>query len=203
MKYLFLFLFLFSLHPTVNSQTLDITILKDINLNRNKKLDNTFEFISNSIFPISIGIPIGTICVGMIKHDSVIKQKGKLIGASLILATGIAYGLKYAVNRNRPYITYPFLENVTTENSPSFPSGHSSDAFATATSLSLAFSKWYVIAPSYLWACSVAYSRMDLGVHYPSDVMVGAIIGAGSSFLCFKANKWLQHKKSVRRIEGN
>jgi membrane-associated phospholipid phosphatase len=79
--------------------------------------------------------------------------------------------------------------------SPSFPSGHTSDAFATATSLSIAFPKWYVIAPSFLWACSVGYSRMDLGVHYPSDVMAGAIIGAGSAYLCYKANRWIQKRR--------
>jgi membrane-associated phospholipid phosphatase len=177
------------------AQNIDIDILKNINLNRNRKLDNTFIVISQSITPVSIGVPLGVYCAGLIKHDSVLKNKAATIAASLLVSGAITFGLKYAVHRPRPFVTYPFIEKRAIAGSLSFPSGHTSDAFATATSLSLAFPKWYVIAPSFLWACSVGYSRMDLGVHYPSDVLAGAIIGAGSSFLCYRANKWLHNRK--------
>lgn len=195
MKYIFLFFI--SLNLTVSAQNTDIDILKSINLNRNKKLDNTFIFVSNSIVPVSVGVPLGVIGVGFLKQDSTIKNKGVYIGASLLVAAGITTGLKYSVKRERPFVTYPVIDKVMNAGSPSFPSGHTSDAFATATSISLAFPKWYIIAPSFAWACSVGYSRMDLGVHYPSDVLAGAAIGAGTSYLCFKANKWLheRHRK--------
>lgn len=196
MKYIFLFFI--SLNLTVSAQNTDIDILKSINLNRNKKLDNTFIFISNSIVPMSIGVPLGVIGMGFLKQDSTIKNKGVYIGASLVIAAGITTGLKYSVKRERPFVTYPVIDKVMNAGSPSFPSGHTSDAFATATSLSLAFPKWYIIAPSFVWAGSVGYSRMDLGVHYPSDVLAGAAIGAGTSYLCYIANKWLHerhHKK--------
>jgi membrane-associated phospholipid phosphatase len=65
-------------------------------------------------------------------------------------------------------------------------------AFATATSLSLAYPKWYVIVPSFAYAGTVAYSRMHLGVHYPSDVAAGAVIGAGCAYLTFLIGKALQ-----------
>lgn len=195
MKYIFLFFI--SLNLNISAQNTDIDILKSINLNRNKKLDNTFIFISNSIVPVSVGVPIGVIGVGFLKQDSTIKNKGVYIGASLLIAAGITTGLKYSVKRERPFVTYPVIDKVMNAGSPSFPSGHTSDAFATATSLSLAFPKWYIVAPSFVWAGSVGYSRMDLGVHYPSDVLAGAAIGAGTSYLCYKANKWLheQHRK--------
>jgi undecaprenyl-diphosphatase len=57
--------------------------------------------------------------------------------------------------------------------------------------LSLAWPKWYIIVPTYTWAGTVAYSRMDLGVHYPSDVLIGALVGAGSAWLCHEVNKKL------------
>lgn len=195
MKYIFLFFI--SLNLNISAQNTDIDILKSINLNRNKKLDNTFIFVSNSIVPVSVGVPLGVIGVGFLKQDSTIKNKGVYIGVSLVIAAGITTGLKYSVKRERPFVTYPVIDKVMNAGSPSFPSGHTSDAFATATSLSLAFPKWYIIAPSFVWACSVGYSRMDLGVHYPSDVLAGAAIGAGTSYLCFKANKWLheRHRK--------
>ena len=103
--------------------------------------------------------------------------------------------MKYIINRERPYITYPYLEKASDGGSPSFPSGHTEAAFATATSLSLAFPKWYVIAPSYIYAGSVGYSRMHLGVHYPSDVLAGALVGTTSSYFTYRANKWLKGKK--------
>ncbi len=195
MKYFFIF-FIF-LNFSVNAQNADINLLKNINLNRNKNLDNTFKTISNSVAPAIIIVPVGVLGFGLIKHDSTIKNKGIFIGASLAITAGITIGLKYSINRPRPYVTYPSLDNVAYQADPSFPSGHTSFAFSTATSFSIAFPKWYVIAPSFLWACSVGYSRMDLGVHYPSDVLAGAAIGAGTTYLCYKANKWLhdRHRK--------
>jgi membrane-associated phospholipid phosphatase len=192
MKYFFIFITVFSI--SASAQNADINILKSINGNRNKNLDNTFIALSNSVAPTSIIVPLGVIGVGLIQHDSTLKNKGIVIAASLVLAAGITTSLKYGVNRTRPFVTYPFIDKAMNAGSPSFPSGHTSDAFATATSVSLAFPKWYVITPSFLWACSVGYSRMDLGVHYPTDVAAGAIIGAGTSYLCYEANKWLHHR---------
>jgi membrane-associated phospholipid phosphatase len=195
-KICFIFL-LFIVNASIIAQNIDIDILKNINLNRNKNLDKTFITISQSITPVSIAVPLGVYVAGLIKHDSILKDKSAFIGVSLLLSAGITFGLKYAINRPRPFITYPFIDKRMNAGGPSFPSGHTSDAFATATSLSLAFPKWYIITPSFLWACAVGYSRMDLGVHYPSDVLAGAIIGASSSYLCYKANHWLhKHKYS-------
>ena len=195
MKY-FYFVFIF-LSSNVFSQNVDINILKNINLHRNKNLDNNFINLSNTVAPASIIVPIGLIGAGFLMQDSTLKNKSLVIGASITLTLGLTAGLKFATNRTRPYITYPILDNVVDENTPSFPSGHTSMAFSTATSLSLAFPKWYIIAPTYLWAGAVSYSRMHLGVHYPTDVLGGAIIGAGTSYLCYKANEWLHlpHRK--------
>ena len=198
MKRIFFFLFLFSMCFSAFAQNTDIDILRKINLGRNKKLDNTFVFISNSTAPLSILTPISVFCVGYVKHDSLLKNKGLYIAASMLVAAGITTGLKYSINRPRPFVTYPDIEKAATAGSKSFPSGHTSDAFATATSLSLAFPKWYVIAPSFVWACTVGYSRMDLGVHYPSDVLAGAVLGAGSAFVCYKANQWLHNRKQKK-----
>ena len=79
------------------------------------------------------------------------------------------------------------------------PSGHTSSVFATATSLSMAYPKWYVVVPSFVWAGSVGYSRMHLGVHYPSDVIIGALVGSGSAILTRKANQWLNSKRHTRQ----
>ena len=64
-----------------------------------------------------------------------------------------------------------------------------------------AVSKWYVAMPAYAWAGAVGYSRMHLGVHYPSDVLMGAIIGSGSAYLCFKGQQWLIKKRMSNNVE--
>lgn len=189
-----LFFALLLLSFTTYSQNLDIRILRQINEHRNEHLDSTFKTISSSVSPISIGAPILIFGTGLIENNQELKQKGLMIGASFLATTVFANALKHAVNRARPFETYPDIQKLSAGGSSSFPSGHTSDAFSTATSLSLAFPKWYVIAPSYVYASVVGYSRMHLGVHYPSDVLAGAIVGAGSAFLCYKAQKWINHR---------
>jgi membrane-associated phospholipid phosphatase len=204
MKQILLFLLLL-LSAAAYSQNLDIRILRQINEHRNEHLDGTFKTISSSVSPISIGTPILIFGTGLIKKDQELKQKGLMIGASFLATTVFATTLKHAVNRARPFETYPDIQKLSAGGSSSFPSGHTSDAFSTATSLSLAFPKWYVIAPSYIYASTVGYSRMHLGVHYPSDVLAGAIVGAGSAFLCYKAQKWINHRnrKIISKPIGN
>lgn len=178
------------------SQSFDIQNLREINVERNKSLDPTFKTITNSASPISIAAPIVVFSIGLINNDADLKKKGIFIGETFLVNAFITTALKYSVNRARPATTYSDIEKVTSGGSGSFPSGHTSESFATAASLSLAFPKWYVIAPSFIWASAVGYSRMDLGVHYPSDVAAGAIVGAGSAYLSYKLNKWINKKKN-------
>ena len=171
------------------AQNLDIDLLRKINVERNTALDPTFKFVTNSVSPIGIAAPLIVTSIGYLEKNKNLQNKGLYIGGTLLTSAVITTTLKYSVQRDRPFVTYPDIQKLTSAGSPSFPSGHTSEAFATATSLSLAFPKWYVIAPSFLWASAAGYSRMHLGVHYPSDVLVGALIGSGSAWLCHELNK--------------
>ncbi|AFK02179.1 phosphoesterase PA-phosphatase related protein [Emticicia oligotrophica DSM 17448] len=180
----------------LSAQNFDIDILKNINQNRNTNFDKPLNLISKSVYPLSVALPISLLGTGFITKDKNLQRQGITSLASLAISMGTTYTLKKIINRNRPYITYPTLiQPYYIENDPAFPSGHTTAAFSTATSLSLTFKKWYVVVPAYTWAGAVAYSRLHLGVHYPSDVLAGAAIGAGSAWLCYKANRWLQRKK--------
>ena len=188
-----LFILALFLSWNASSQNWDIDLLKEINLERNQSLDPTFKFITNSVSPISLGAPIAVLGLGMIQKDSSLKSKGIFMVESLCVNAFTTTALKLAFKRDRPFVTYPYLDKQADAGSYSFPSGHTSSAFEFATSMSLAFPKWYVIAPSYVYACAAGYSRMHLGVHYPSDVLAGAIVGAGSAVL----SNYLQRKISV------
>jgi membrane-associated phospholipid phosphatase len=131
--------------------------------------------------------------VGLASHDDELLRNAAVMAAGTAVAYGVALGFKYTVKRDRPFVTYPddFADKTGHDysDSYSFPSGHSTTAFATATDSRL--SKWYIV-PSYAYAGTVAYSRMHLGVHYPSDVLTGALIGSGCAVLSHFVNKKLQ-----------
>jgi membrane-associated phospholipid phosphatase len=179
----------------VFSQNIDIELLRLINSPEVLPSDNFWRFVSNSEIWVGLGIPAGIGTAGLIKKDDKMIRSACVILAAEAITSGISTALKYSVNRERPYITYPDITKKSSAGSPSFPSGHTSNAFATATSLSLEFPKWYIIVPSYTWAGCVGYSRMHLGVHYPSDVLAGAVIGSGCAWLTHVVNKKLNSKR--------
>jgi undecaprenyl-diphosphatase len=187
----FAFTFFFLLFSVSgNAQNWDINLLKSINPTAPNSV--VWRGFTSSVSPVIIGVPVGMYLVNSINHN----EKGKVdaihIAGSIAATLVITQGLKYAINRNRPYITYPLLVHPydNSETDKSFPSQHTSFAFATATSLSMHYRKWYVVVPAFGWATMVGYSRLYLGEHYPSDVIAGAAIGAGSAFL----SEWLTKK---------
>ncbi|HQE12891.1 MAG TPA: phosphatase PAP2 family protein [Flavipsychrobacter sp.] len=182
------------------AQQLDLTIYDQIHANRNTSLDGSMNVISQTNYPIALALPLGQLIYSVFKHDEKsILTAAQTIGG-LVFTTAITYGLKYSVQRERPYIAHPQYTPYEYDKSPSMPSGHTSFAFATATCLSLEYKKWYVVVPAYLYAGAVGYSRIHLGAHYPSDVLVGALVGAGSSFASYKISNWL-HKKWEKRTK--
>ncbi len=100
--------------------------------------------------------------------------------------------LKNFINEARPSVfeglkTYPyFIENITLHNFHGFPSGHTASAFAVACMFAFNSKSKTITALGLLITASlVGYSRVYLGEHFISDVMVGSVIGVFSSLLCW------------------
>ncbi|MDO9152590.1 MAG: phosphatase PAP2 family protein [Paludibacter sp.] len=176
----------------VSAQNTELKILNSINGGDTEFLRGYSRVISNTTAAVGISVPIVLGVAAFVEKDEDLLKSAFCVGVSLCINTGMTYTLKQAVKRPRPAVAYPgYIIPFEEIHSYSMPSGHTSFAFATATALSLKNPKWYVIAPSYLWACSVGYSRMNLGVHYPTDVLAGALLGAGSAWLTYQFNDWL------------
>ena len=187
--------------PKIQAQNGELRCLKS--LNQIESTHGFSEFVSNTTVALGAAVPLSMGTLAIIQQDDDLLKKSIYVGTSLAIDFAATYALKYAVNRPRPYITYPYeIHAVAFESSASFPSGHTSFAFATATSLSIAYPKWYVIVPTYAWACPVGYSRMNLGVHYPTDVLAGAALGAGSAWLSWKINQWYWKKRENKKLIG-
>jgi membrane-associated phospholipid phosphatase len=100
--------------------------------------------------------------------------------ASIAVASGgVNLGVKLLSRRARPdRADVPEARQIRMPISTSFPSGHSASAFAFATAAghgAVAFD-----LPLRVLAAAVAYSRVHTGVHYPGDVLVGALIGGAA-----------------------
>ena len=171
------------------AQNWDINTVKTIN---DWNIHDLSRGISHSGVILPVGVPTAMGIYALIQKDQALLKDAIYIGTSVIEALSLTYGLKYTINRQRPYEKYlDKIRPIEPEDSPSFPSGHTTAAFSLATSLSITYPKWYVIAPSAIWACGVGLARINQGVHYPSDVLTGAAIGVGCAFVNVYVNRWL------------
>ena len=96
--------------------------------------------------------------------------------------------IKNVVQRPRPYDMIPELNSILGEVAEwSFPSGHTCSSFACATALTLAFGKngaW-----AFIPASLIAVSRIYAGVHYPTDILGGMLVGTLLAILLFNVIK--------------
>ena len=187
----------------ISAQNADIKLLKSINSNPSTVLRGYSRFVSNTTTGFALAAPVAMGAVALINKNDELLKNAIYVSAALGVDGVLTYSAKKVFHRQRPYLVYPnVIVAYDIEKSMSFPSGHTSMAFTTATALSLSYPKWYVIAPGYFWACSVGYSRMNLGVHYPSDVLAGAVLGAGSAYVTYKINEWFWKKHENKKLIG-
>lgn len=110
-----------------------------------------------------------------------IRQSTRAITAWLLAAvvaqSALVSTLKVLVGRVRPCDALGWCAPlVPSPGGASFPSGHAAGSFAFAAFVALRAPRWAL--PAFVWAVLVAWSRCVLGVHYPSDVFAGALLGS-------------------------
>ncbi len=129
------------------------------------------------------------------------------LALALLLGGMVVNGLKELIQRPRPVAEFASLITAgkvhvhvvgAALTGNSFPSGHTQVAFSAATYLSLALPRFCL--PFILLATGVAVSRISMGVHFPLDVMAGALIGAVTGWGGWRIKGIVQ--KRARRSEA-
>lgn len=185
-------LFIILISSSSSAQNADINLLRTFNAREMPMWDKTMKGVSFSVYP-AMPLTVGGIWLhGYVNKDKEMMRNGYKAAFAIGLAEGLSYGVKLAVRRERPFVTYPDITQRDHVGPLSFPSGHTTGAFACATALTLSTKKWEVAIPAYAYAGFVGYSRMRLGVHYPSDVLGGILVGIGSGLLTWQIDKWIR-----------
>lgn len=156
----------------------DVGIMYLLNGNRWESSDVFWIWLSKTSFYVSVLIPLGMFLISKRKNLPGLKRRSYLLMISWAASVIILNILKHTINRPRPFRVLEGIEKLSAGGSPSFPSGHTIEAFTVVMTVILLVvgPKWFR-ALLLLWALMVAYSRICLGVHYPSDVLAGAGLG--------------------------
>jgi undecaprenyl-diphosphatase len=148
----------------------DTALFLEICNNRISAIESFFVLWTNGGTPIFIILIIIFLWLKGEKRPAIYLALGLVVDAILV------YTLKTMIHRPRPYEVLPITPLELVDNFRSLPSGHTSRAFLSAMILSKFYSKYMVVF--FVIAASIGLSRVYIGVHYPLDVIVGAITGS-------------------------
>ena len=151
----------------------------------NDGMDNSvFNFIMPILTNFGNLIAWSLVCVLIFIFGGQYGKKVAIIGLlALFLNSAAILALKYIVAEPRPFLVLSHVHLLTTENDYSFPSGHATASFAGAVAIGKKYSfiikgkTHKLIYPLLAFAAIIGFSRVYVGVHYPLDVIFGAVIG--------------------------
>jgi len=184
-----------SLFNSLNS--IDYNLLIQIHsLTQNSFLDSVMPYISAMGDMGAIWILFSLILLANKKYRMV----GIMCLAALLLTATIGEGvLKNLMQRPRPFVLYPSIQPIIPKPpSFSFPSGHTASSFAAAWIISRNLKKAALAA--YILAAAIAFSRLYLMVHYPSDILGGILLGTVCAVCAEALLKKYWTKKGLKQI---
>lgn len=147
------------------------------------------------------------ICILIFVFGGKFGRRVALLGLiALFLSNVLIIFLKYLVAEPRPFLALPHVDLLAPASDSSFPSGHTASSFATALVIGLkyywrpnGYNRW-LIYPLLIFAIMVGISRVYVGVHYPYDVICGAILGIICALLVLKYGDSMLESRIARFI---
>lgn len=160
-------------------------------------LDAAMTVVSSSAFRL--------IALAMVALPLLARRRTRAAGVAVIAAVAaseLAVPLvKLVFARPRPFMVDASVALIVPEPGGwSFPSGHAASAFAAAGALavSLGRARWKLWLPAVLVAGLIAFSRLYLFVHWPTDVVAGAVLGLAVGALAARAARWAARRRGHR-----
>ncbi|SFH08957.1 phosphatase PAP2 family protein [Pontibacter chinhatensis] len=181
LQHLLLYLFVSTITDTF--QAMDLATLEALNSSRITDLDILLLALTMSAYGLGAVVPVALYLLGHVRKSAALRLKAFQYLLAMCLMVGVIGALKYTVNRTRPFVGHNSIERIAEASSPSFPSGHTAFAFTAAVALALMFRNAPLRVTVLAWAVLVAYSRLALGVHYPSDVLASILIGTTAAIV--------------------
>ncbi len=177
-------------------QNVDETVLRWIASNLRVEWLNPilvfYTFLGNGGW-IFIAISVALVFFRETRRAGTSSLTAMLLG---LLVTNLT--IKPLVARPRPWIAMEVFTTLVTSNDlNSFPSGHTCAAFAFATALCIVLPQRWAKATAMIAAALMGFSRLYVGVHFPSDVLAGAVIGV----ICGLVGAWI-NKQAFRQLSN-
>jgi membrane-associated phospholipid phosphatase len=171
----------------------EVEIIKWLQEHRSSFLDKLFELIT------MFGEEMIMILVLGLVYWSIKKDAGKRLAIIVFISMGINSLLKVMISRLRPFQVDSSIVNLRPETSQSYsmPSGHTQSSSTLFFGLASLFKKKSLWVFAITITVLVGISRMYIGVHYLSDVIVGGLLGL---FMGIFLNIWLQKIKNLSKI---
>lgn len=168
---------------------LDLTLLFSLNSLAGKSnwLDSLIIFLAEYL-PYLVFLSIIFFLWSYRLSRKLQKQILLTLAFGLILSLGVTSFCRFLWPRPRPFLSFP-INNLLTENSSSFPSRHATIFFALATIVFSFQKKWGL--GLFLAAFLISLARVAAGIHYPSDILGGLIIGFLIGYLSFYSLRYL------------
>lgn len=115
--------------------------------------------------------------------------------SAIVARLGITEIIRFFYHRPRPFVVYP-VHKLLSENDWSFPSGHSAFFFAMAAALYCYNKKWGIAF--FVAAIVMNISRVVTGVHHPSDILGGMVVGTMTGGIVFYFIEFIEKRKSKK-----
>jgi len=150
--------------------------------NRSRQTDRLIVFIaSHFAYLLAAAFPLYLLLIG-VPFGEMLIAAGSAFLATLIARFGFVSPLRFSRPVPRPFLTHP-IKSLFVITAPSFPSGHSAFFFALAASVFFYSAGLGIIF--FLATALMTAGRVAAGVHYPSDILAGMVIGITSAFFTY------------------